>query len=120
LWEEEYDASQEETTSFDLPCKDIFEQLSLSQREHDGFFFDSNGTLVAFDSDLSDLHCGLLIRKDYLDAFLNKNEYALFWECLGEKQFFKGSHSQIWTEWEGVYILRNGAIEGKMNPLSEE
>ena len=120
LWEEEFDASQAETTSFDLPCKDILEQLSLSQREHDGFFFDSSGTLVAFDSDLCELHCGLLIRKDYLDAFLNKNGYALFWECLGEKQFFKGSHSQIWTEWEGVYILRNGVIEGKMNPLSEE
>ena len=40
LWEEEYDASQEEVTSFDLPCRDILEQLSLSQREHDGFFYD--------------------------------------------------------------------------------
>ena len=120
LWEEEYDASQEEATSYDLPCRDILEQLSLSQRENDGFFFDSNGILVAFDSDLCGLNCGLLIRKDYLERFLRMNELVLFWECLGEKQFFKDSQSQIWTEWEGLFILRNGSIEGKMIPVSEE
>ncbi len=120
LWEEEYDASQEVATSFDLPCKDIIEQLSLSQREHDGFFFDSNGTLVSFDSDICGLHCGLLIRKDYLESFLRTNNLTLFWECLGEKQFFKCSQSQIWTEWEGIYILRNHSIDGEMIPLSEE
>ena len=120
LWEEEYDASQKESTSFDLPCKDILEQLSLSQREYDGFFFDPNGIMAAFDSNLCGLNCGLLIRKDYLETFLNKNDYVLFWECRGEKQFFKDGLSQIWTEWEGIFILRNSAIEGKMIPVLEE
>ena len=100
--------------------QDIIEQLSLSQREYDGYFFDSSGTLVAFDSDICGLHCGLLIRRDYLESFLNKNNYALFWECLGEKQFFKGNHSQFWTEWDGFYTLIDGSICGEMNPQAVE
>ena len=77
-------------------------------------------SMIAFDSDVCGLHCGLLIRKDYLESFLNNNNLALFWECMGEKQFFKGSQSQIWTEWEGIYILYNGTITGELTPVLEE
>ena len=46
------------------------------------------------------------------------NDEYYKWQIV--KQFFKGSRSQIWTEWEGVCVFRDGTIEGKMIPLSKE
>ena len=70
LWEEQYDASQEETTSFDIPCRDILGYLKLEQKEYDGYFYSQDDTLVAFDGSYSKICNGLLIRKDYLDRYL--------------------------------------------------
>ena len=66
LWEEEYDASQKETTSFDVPCKEIIEYLHLKQREYDGYYFNLDNELVCFDASLSGMCNGFLIRKDFL------------------------------------------------------
>ena len=68
LWEGEYDASQKDTTSFKVPCREIIECLHLEQRENDGYYFNPDGILVCFDAALSGICNGLLIRKDYLDG----------------------------------------------------
>lgn len=88
LWEEQYDASQSETTAFDIPCKDIINYFHLEQKEFDGYYYSPDGTLVCFDAALPGLCQGLLIRKEYLEIFLSNMNFALFWVCIGEKQFF--------------------------------
>lgn len=117
LWEEQYDASQEEATSFYVPCKDILENLQLEQKEYDGYFYSKDGTLVSFDGELANICNGLIIRKDYLDKYLNENNLRLFWVCLGEKQYFLGERHQIWGEWSGFFYLEGdnviGAFENK-------
>ena len=112
LWEEEYDASQEETTSFDLPCGDILNYLKLEQREYDGYFYSQDGILVAFDGALSKKYDGLLIRKDYLDKYLTENNYRLFWTCIGEKRYFLERDNQIMSEWSGFLYLDNNDVIG--------
>lgn len=115
LWEEEYDASQEEATYFNVPCFDLIRVLNLTQKDHDGYFYSPNGDLVCFDYRLvSDEKC-LLIRTDYLKEFLNKEDLCLFWRCFGEKQFFMDSHDQIWSEWNGLLYLDNEGIQGSMD-----
>ncbi len=119
LWEEEYDASQEDTTSFYIPCVDIMEKLKLAQREHDGYYYAPSGDLVCFDGKISGRYNGLLIRKDYLEQYLTETGLRLFWTCYGEKQFFRGGNSQEWSTWSGLLSFENGAISGTIK-LSEQ
>ncbi len=114
LWEEQYDASQEDTTSFDIPCKAILDTLHLKQREYDGYFYDDDGVLVAFDGKIADACDGLVIRKDYLERFLQKQKLCLLLFGIGEKQYFQSNHQQIWSEWEGVFYLKDDEIKGEM------
>lgn len=114
LWEEQYDASQEDATAFDIPCQDILDFLQLEQKESDGCFYSKDGTLVSFDGDLAKICDGLLIRKDYLDKYLCENGMRLFWTCLGEKQYFLGNLNQIYGEWSGFFYLEGDVITGNM------
>lgn len=119
LWEEEYDASQEDTTSFDVPCREIIEYLHLEQKEYDGYYFNPDGELICFDAALSGICDGLLIRKDYLEQFLTTTGMKLFWLCLGEKQFFQGEMSQRWQRWEGFIDYSQGQVYGSLKPVEE-
>ena len=114
-WESEYDASQQESVGFDVPCKEIVEFLHLEQKGNDGYFFNNANDLIAFDGTASNVADGLLIRKDYLINFLEENELSLFWVCLGEKQYFQGSMQQIWSEWSGFLYFHENNITGTMN-----
>ncbi|MCI9527905.1 MAG: hypothetical protein HFH37_13580 [Lachnospiraceae bacterium] len=119
LWEEEYDASQEDATSFDIPCREIIEHLHLEQKEYDGYYFNSVGELICFDASLSGICDGLLIRKDYLEQFLTATGLRLFWLCTGEKQFFRGELNQIWKRWEGFIYYNQSQIYGSIEPVEE-
>jgi len=119
LWEEEYDASQETATSFDIPCKEVIDQLDLDQHSKEGFFYSKDKTLVAFDSKLVNQGTGLVIRKDSLDLFLKEKDYRLIWACIGEKQYFHGSSGQTWGKWSGLFYYDNECIEGTMKHRPE-
>lgn len=111
VWESQYDASQEETQSFMMPIKELINFYHLEQKMNDGYFYDPDGILVAFDGEFADLGRRMLIRKDYIDRFLAETNRAMLWLCIGEKQYFTGHSSQKWSEWEALYSLRNGTVE---------
>ena len=119
LWEEEYDASQEDTTSFDVPCREIIDHLHLEQKEYDGYYFNSNGELICFDASLSGICDGLLIRKEHFEQFLAATGMKLFWLCTGEKQFFQGDINQKWQRWEGFIYYDQSNIYGSLEPVEE-
>ena len=118
LWEEQYDASQEETTAFDIPCSLLISELELVQREYDGYYYDKNGELVALyikDSEEFDSSHRFLIRKGHLNKFLAQNELTLFWICRGEKDFMvQEIREQEWSEWGGLLYLSNDKIVGEI------
>ncbi|MBQ0090439.1 MAG: hypothetical protein KBT27_14020 [Prevotellaceae bacterium] len=120
LWEEEFDASQEEeTTSFMIPAGEIINILGLEEKKYDGYFF-SGDELVAFDLKLTgNKHQELVIRKDYLQLFLKKTSSKLFWTIVGEKQFFRGNRNQIWQRREGYYIFDENGIVGELNEVDD-
>lgn len=113
LWEEQYDASQEETTSFYIPCGSIIESLHLQQRESDGYYYSKDGTLVCFDSSLCGQRTGLIIRADYLNKYLHDHNIRLIWTCIGEKQYFLGDHNQKWSTWKGCFTYENEKVQGE-------
>lgn len=115
LWECQYDASQKDSISLYMPCKEIIDCFKLTQKQYDGCFYDGN-QLIVYDGYRSGIDDGLLIRKDYLECFLKTKHLKLFWTCLGEKQYFRGNFNKIWSEWSGfLYMDDNGTINGSMN-----
>lgn len=123
LWEEQYDASQSEATSFDIPCTLLIDDLELEQREYDGYYYDKTGELVAFynkESEKYDSPDKLLIRKKHLEEFLNRNDLIMFWECLGKKRFMiKEMRDQKWSEWSGLLTLTEKGIVGDVRKYSK-
>lgn len=115
IWEEEYDASnQERHRSFLFPNQFIFNYLNLHQKKFNGYYYDDSNNLIAFDGTLAKVCDGLLIKKKYLDKFLNENKLKLFWTCIGEKQYLFGHQRQIWSEWSGFLYLDEDEVVGSM------
>ncbi|WP_238786725.1 hypothetical protein [Streptococcus mutans] len=112
LWEGEYDASKKESISFNIPCVELINKLHLSQREYDGYFYSQDGDLVAFDGEITDTINGLIIRKDYLNKFLQENDLSIFWNFIGEKQYFTQSlRHQYYSRWNGFFWKENDSIQ---------
>lgn len=115
MWEEQYDASQDETTSYFIPTGEIISVLGLYQKSVNGVFF-YNEQLAAFDTRvIGEKHGELLIKKDLLELFISKSGVSVFWDVVGEKQFFLGQDGgQMWQRREGYFIYGSNTIKGKM------
>lgn len=115
LWEEEYDATKETAISQSMPCAQIIEIMNLRQQKEDGFFYDSNGTLAAFDTDLTQKINSVVVRKDILDAFLRKSGMKLVWLVDAEKEIHAEDYSITkWSNWEAVFIYEGDSITGEL------
>jgi len=116
LWECEYDASQEDSTAFYVPCKDIIDFLNIEQKEYDGYFYSKNDdSLVAFDCGLSMDDRGLVIRQDYLETYLAEKGLKMFWACTGEKNCYLNSNSGVRSEWRGLFSFgEKGCVVGSL------
>ena len=114
MWEAEYDASQENTISFNIPCKEIFNYFKLEPKEYEGVFYEPHGELVAFDGRFTQTANGFMVKKKYLDKFLQEKSYSLFWTCFGEKQFFNNISDSKISEWGGFIYLAGNKIKGNI------
>lgn len=112
LWEEEYDASQEETTSFIIPTGNIIQQMGLYEKSVDGIYY-YDGEIAAFDLlVMGNEHSELVIRRDILNQYIEKTNVKLFWKIVGEKQYFLGGHNQKWQRREGYFVYESNVING--------
>ena len=115
LWEAEYDATKESAISWSVPCAEIVETLNLRQLQPDGFFFDENDTLAAFDVDLTQKQNCFVIRKDLLDRFLNDNNLELVWLVDSSKEIHAYDRTiEQWSEWEAVFSYEEDGISGEL------
>lgn len=115
LWEQQYDASQKESTSFTIPSPFLIDELGLEQKELDGYYYNNQNELIAFDRGLTKKGSGLIIRKSSLDRLLKEKDLKIFWTCIGEKQFIKGEMiDQEYSAWGGLHYLESNEILGNM------
>lgn len=118
LWEEEYDASKEEAISRSFPCGKLIEVMDLRQLDADGFFYDAEGKLAAFDTDLTQKVNSVVVRKDILDSFLSQTGWKLVWIVDAEKEIHASDFSIIsWSDWEAVFIYEGDHITGDIRWL---
>lgn len=119
FWEEEYDASQEETTSFAIPAGHIIQEMQLYEKAVDGVFY-RNEEVVALDLSLvGNKHTEIVIRRDVLNEYITKTGAQAFWTVIGEKQFFMGSTNQKWQRREGYFVYDKDKIVGSVHLVND-
>lgn len=120
LWEEEYDATKEGALSYSFPCAKLIEVMGLRQMVADGFFYDPEGKLAAFDTDITQKVNSVVVRKDILDGFLAKTGMKLVWFVDAEKEIHAANYYvEKWSEWEAVYIYNIDHIAGDIHRLKQ-
>lgn len=114
LWEEEFDASKEESLSYSHPCAELITTLGLRQTIYDGYYYDADGTLVAFDTDLTKQKAGLVIRKSVLDKFLSEKKLHLVWFVNAAKEIHDSTLMITnYTDWSGLLVYTGDSVEGE-------
>lgn len=115
LWEEEYDASQEEATSFMIPAGSIIQEMELYEKSVDGIYY-YDDEIAAFDlSVIGNEHSELIIRRDILNQYMERTNVKLFWTIVGEKQYFLGGYNQKWQRREGYFVYESNGINGHIH-----
>lgn len=95
--------------SIKLICKEIVNDLKLSHVNLDGKFYDSDGTLVGIyqpifnDSPFKTL----LIKKNILTKFLERNEYSIFWISKLEKNVVNSMQSTAYCNFGSLLWFDN-------------
>ena len=118
LWESEYDATKESAISQNVPCAEIIETLKLKQLGYDGFFFDSDGKLAAFDVNLTQKHDCVVLRRELLDHFLKDRDLALVWLVDCQKEVHEPDGVSDWSEWEAVLTYEKNGINGNLRKMT--
>ena len=118
IWEEEYDATKESTISRSFPCATLIELMGLRQLVSDGFFYDTQGKLAAFDTALTQNVNSVVVRKDILDEFLIKTGMKLIWLVDAEKEIHTDDYSTVkWSDWEAVFSYNGDNIDGEIHRI---
>ena len=120
LWEEEYDATKELAINYSMPCAKIIKVMGLRQLASDGFFYDFDGKLAAFDTNLTQKVNSVVVRKDILDEFMKRTGLRLVWLVDAGKEIHTNDYSiERWSDWEAVYVYEGNSITGDIQRLSQ-
>ncbi|SHE90141.1 NACHT domain-containing protein [Dysgonomonas macrotermitis] len=93
-WEEEFDCSKEMAIQYYYPSQIIADGLNLNYSSNDAEFINDIGELICFDPSVNNKGIsGLLIKKQPLLEWLDKNSLVLIWNVYGEKQII-GNYSR--------------------------
>jgi hypothetical protein len=113
-----FDCSIEENIFINLPCRFLLDGMNLNWRGIEGNWYDGREQLIAFDPSVRWQGPGvLLLRRDALLEFLDRQKLTLFWTLLGEKMMIGGAmfredykgHLEI----NGAYILKDNLVRGE-------
>ena len=113
LWETEWDASKEASISWRVPSMVLINELNLTEEKYDGYFYDSNKKLAAYDASLINKENDFLVlRKDLIDEFLSKTGLHLIWLALLTK-----STNTSMNDWLTLGIYRDGHFDKKIRKV---
>jgi hypothetical protein len=121
LWEEEYDFSKTDTIAYDIPTDFVFSSLKLCSKRIPAHYY-LNDQLVCFNPSIClEANHSLLIRKDVLNEWLERNNLSIIWMVTIEK-YVKGelsSHRGFRADYHGAYHLSGDKLEGEIFRLED-
>ncbi|MBB6240525.1 hypothetical protein HDC90_005203 [Pedobacter sp. AK013] len=118
-WEEEFDCSKRSAIQYFKPTALIQKALNLEFSQREGELINSSGRILCFDPSVHNKSIsGLLVRKQELMDFLEKEELVLVWSVVGEKQILGNYDSAVGQpnrlNISGPYFLEGTAVKGKL------
>jgi len=120
IWES--GADYENQPSYFAPHEYMYLAMKLQYSKNIGEWLSEDGQIVCYDPSVRQGgSSALIVKKDFFQNFLIKNNLKIFWTCLGEKNIYGTTFSEKrfsrWLELSGVYTFNNGRIEGKIKPI---
>lgn len=118
-WEEEFDCSKNTSIQYYKPTSLINHALDLGFSDKEGELINELGQMICYDPSVNNPSIsGLLVRKDELLKWLDKEGLILLWTVIGEKQVL-GHHSKKGDypsrlNISGLYKMIGGKIEGSL------
>lgn len=114
LWEAEFDNSKEDAILCYHPCAELINTLNLRQKKYDGYYYDEEGLLMAFDTKLLKQKAGLIIRKEALDKFLNIKKLHLVWFINASKEIHDKTFAiSKFKAWTGLLEYTGDSVDGE-------
>lgn len=97
---------------YDMPCKTLFEGMELNYASLDGEFNNNDGKIIVRNIDYKNL----IINKEELMSFLEKNNLDVFWTLTGEKLSYKSNDydNNYWKYLSGIYYLAGDEVKGEI------
>ena len=97
---------------YDMPCKTLFEGMELHYASLDGEFKNNDGKIIVRNIDFKNL----IINKEELMSFLEKNNLDVFWTLTGEKLSYKSNDydNNYWKYLSGIYYLAGDEVKGEI------
>lgn len=88
--------------------------MGLRQEKYDGYYYNSEGKLTAFDTEFTKQNAGLIIRKDALDKFLEIKKFHFVWFINASKEIH-GEDLMItrYSDWTGLLEYTGDSINGE-------
>ena len=86
-----------------MPCREIMEQFGLYCSDVRGVIKNTDGLAIALNTGSGNCINGLFIRKDVLDAYLNRNGYVMFYYVLGEKVHRLGGTAAVMKDLSAAF-----------------
>lgn len=102
-----------------IPDGNIIQELKLYQKDIDGIYYYHN-EIAAYDLSLygnnkfydNNKYSNLIIKRDILNKYMDKTNTQLYWEIIGEKQYFLGEYKNYYQKYEGYFIYDKNEIIG--------
>jgi hypothetical protein len=114
-----FDCSVADTFSLSLPHPDLLRGLGATWSGIAATYLDSDGKVVAFDPGASvNGPSGLLVRRDALDSFLERQQLAICWIVGGGKRAAEGApryHTIGERNFGGIFTYASGILEGALD-----
>lgn len=116
IWEKGTDFSKEDSIAYDIPTEYIFNSMGLKGSEKTGYFYCEDKLVCMNPSVNHEANNQLLIRKDVLQNWLEKNDFKIYWRINIEKYISEGrTHdTKKWSDYVGWYYLDGQMIRGEM------
>lgn len=113
FWEGEFFEAKQESLSSSHPCAELINKLGLRQKKYDGYYYDKENNLIAFDTDLTGQQAGLVIRKSALDVFLRDTKYCFVWFVKASNNIYgKNGYITKYSDWSGLLVYKEDSVDG--------
>ncbi len=112
-WEREYDCSIDDSINGFVPSAWVVRSMGLRWSGQGFEFRDHTDSTVTVDPSAEEAGPGaLLVSKDFVEGFLEKNNLKLIWSVVGDRTVFGQSGYSWKTILQGVYCFEAGKVIG--------